>query len=154
MKKIIPVLLVMILFLSGCSGMKKNPLESNDWKFSRIVAVQTGVVVFSSEKDSSKYNTAKTADFSFTANESKMTIKDNASGNEWTLDYIINETAEISNRDGTVYDITYTTEEKTVKGFATTGIANLNDVSEYNYLIITLGGYELYFNDMEEIRLG
>lgn len=154
MKKAISVLLIMILFLSGCSKTEKISIKNSDWKFSRIIQSQTDIVVFSSEKEISKHNTAKTIDLSFSANESKMTIKDNASGNEWTLDYIINETAEISNRDGTVYDITYTTEEKTVKGFATTGIANLNDVSQHNYLIITIDGYELYFNDISENILG
>ncbi len=153
MKRILPVLLIMILLLSGCKGAEKNSLDKSDWNFSRIIEIQTGVVVFSNEKNSAKYNTAKVIDLSFTADESKITIKDSATGNEWALDYAENKTAKTNNTEGTIYDITYTSEEKTIKGYATTGIANLSDVSKYTYIVITLGGYELHFNDMTETKI-
>ena len=98
MKKVISLLLIMILFLSGCST-KNETLANNDWKFSRIVDTQSGNVTFSSEKEASKFNGAKVADLSCTADDSKITIKDNATGNEWTLDYIKNNTIKTNNED-------------------------------------------------------
>ena len=153
MKKVISLLLIMILFLSGCST-KNETLANNDWKFSRIVDTQSGNVTFSSEKEASKFNGAKVADLSCTADDSKITIKDNATGNEWTLDYIKNNTIKTNNEDGANFDITYTTEEKAVKGFATTGVVNQNGEDGSDYLIINLDGYELHFNNIEEIKIG
>ncbi len=146
MKKVISLLLIMILFLSGCSGTQKDSLANISWNFSRIVDTQTGVTVFSSEKENSKYNTAKVTDLSCMADDNKITIKDNATGNEWTLDYSKNTTAKTNNTEGVIYDISYTSEEKTLTGYATTGLANLND-----YLIITIGGYELHFIEQTQL---
>lgn len=143
----------MVLFFSGCSSTVKDSLANNSWNFTRIVDNQTGVTVFSSEKESSKYSTAKVADLSCTATENKITVKDNTTGNEWALDYIKNETAKTNNTEGTVYDISYTAGEKTLTGYATTGIANLSDDGGNNYLIITLGGYELHFIDTQELPI-
>ena len=153
MKKVIPLLLIIILLSGGCSAAKES-LGNNNWKFSRIVESQTDTGAFVSEKDSVKYKGAKVIDLSCSANENEITIKDNATGNEWKLGYAENKTVTTNNTDGSIFDITYTTEDKTVKGFATTGIANTNGEGGSNYLIINFGGYELYFNDIEEIKIG
>lgn len=153
MKKIIPLLLVILLLLSGCTDSGKVSVENSEWKFSRIIEADTNKVVFSNEKDNSKFEGSKIIDLSCSATENQITIKDNASGTEWILDYTENKNAETNNPDGSIYEVTYTAEEKSIRGYATTGIANLNDVVENEYLIITLGGYELHFVNLEDVTL-
>lgn len=153
MKKVISVLIVLVFVLSGCSSIAKDSLGNNNWEFSRIIETENGKVAFSSENNSTKFSDAKIIDLSCTANDNEIILKDNTTNNEWILSYTVNETAETNNADGQIYDISYTAEEKNITGYATTGIANLNDISQCNYLIITLGGYELYFIESEKIIL-
>ncbi len=153
MKKVISLLLIMVLFFSGCKSTEKVTIENNDWKFSRIVESKTDKVVFSSQKDSFKYDGAKSIDISCSADNGKIIIKDNSSGNEWHLDYTENKKAKTNNTDGYIYEVTYSTESENIKGYASTGAANLNGITANDYLIVTISGYDLYFVNLEETKL-
>ncbi len=153
MKKIVSLLLIMVLFLSGCSAKDNKTLENYNLEISRIVESETKKVLFSSEKENSKYDNAEIISLSCTANKNEITIKDNSTNKEWVLDYSINKTAETNNTEGAVFDISYTAEEKTLTGYATTGTANISENEGNDYLIITLGGYELHFIEMQELQI-
>lgn len=147
MKKVISVLLILILVLSGCSQTKNVPVEDFDWKFSRIALTESGEVVFCSEDNKLKFEDAKVSDFDFSADKGIITITNAETSESWTLEYQENKTVPTTNTEGSVYDVYYNSEEKNLKGYATTAIAAKSDVSFDYYLIITIGGYDLYFID-------
>ncbi|MBR3781270.1 MAG: hypothetical protein IKK63_08735 [Clostridia bacterium] len=150
MKKIISLLLILVFVLSGCNAAKKVRIDEYNWTFSRITSTETDKVIFTSEKNSSRYTEAKIINIKCTVSGDEITISDPASKESWKIQYTENKEAKTNNADGLIYDLTYSAEENSIKGFATTGIANMNDVDEDYYLILTIGGYELYFMDITD----
>ncbi len=150
MKKVISVLLILIFVLSGCSQTKNVPVEKFDWEFSRIAVTKTGEVVFCSEYNKPKFENAKVSDFDLSADKGIITITNAETSESWTLEYEENKTAQTTNTEGSIYNVFYNSEDKNLKGYATTAIAAKNDVSFDYYLIITIGGYDLYFIDYSE----
>lgn len=150
MKKVISVLLILVFVLSGCSSFKKVRIEKYDWEISRIASTETSEVLFCSADNELKYKGAKVTDLKCLAADGKITITDSATNEEWVLEYTDNKTVQTNNTDGSIYEIKYSNDEKNLKGYATTGTASLNDVIDNYYLIITIGGYDLYFIDTAE----
>ncbi len=147
MKKIISVIVILVLVLSGCSSIRKVKIENNNWEFSRISEKETDKVVYSSEENKLKFSDAKVSDIKLSADKNTITITNSETEESWTLEYAENKTAVTNNTDGNVYDVFYKHETVYLKGYASTGIANKNDVDEDYYLIITIGGHSLYFID-------
>lgn len=150
MKKVISVMLILIFVLSGCSQSKRVPVEDYDWEFSRIAVTKTDEVVFCSEDNNLKFKNAKVSDIDFSADNGIITITNTETSESWTLEYEENKTAQTTNAEGSVYNVYYSSEEKSLKGYATTAIAAKSDVSFDYYLIITIGGYDLYFIDYSD----
>ena len=147
MKKIISVLVILVLILSGCSHSKKIKIENNNWIFSRITEKVSDTAVYCSENNKLKYSEAKVTDIKLTATKSTITITNSATDESWTLEYAESETATTNNPNGRIYDVYYKNGEEYLKGYATTGSTNKNDVNEDYYLIITIGENSLYFID-------
>lgn len=147
MKKIISVLLILVFVLSGCSAFTGVRIDKYNWGFSRIADTETSEVLFCAEKNALKYSGAQIADFECSAKDGKIIITNPATEESWTLEYADNKTVETNNTVGSIYDIYYKTETENLKGYATTGIASKSDIDDDYYLIITIGGYDLYFID-------
>ncbi len=147
MKKVISVLLILIFVLSGCSSLMGVRIEKYNWSFSRIANTENGEVIFCSAENELKYSGAKITDIKCSADDGIITVTNNATGDIWTLEYADNKTVETNNTIGSIYDIHYNSEAESLKGYATTGIASKSDVDDDYYLIITIGGYDLYFID-------
>lgn len=150
MKKIIALSLIFIFVLSGCNSSKKVHIDEYNWELSRIVSTETDETVFVSEETAAKYPEAKTISIECTVSGDEITISSPAGNESWKIKYEENKEAKTNNSDGLIYDLIYSTEENSIKGFATTGIANLNDVNESKYLILTIGGYELNFMEIKQ----
>ena len=147
MKKIISVLIILVLILSGCSSSKKVEIKNNNWEFSRITEKVSDDAVYSSEENKLKFPEAKVTDIKLTADKSTITITDSATDESWTLEYEESKTATTNNTQGRIYDVYYKNGEQYLKGYATTGVSNMNDVSMDYYLIITIGENSIYFID-------
>lgn len=150
MKKVISVLLILVFVLSGCSSLTGVPVEKYNWGFSRIAKTETGDVIFCSAENELKYSDAKITDINCYADDGKITITNPATNESWILEYEDNDTVDTNNTEGSVYNIYYKTETVSLKGYATTGIARKNDIDDDYYLIITIGGHDLYFIDTAE----
>ena len=147
MKKIFLFLLVFIFVFSGCSGTEKVKIENNNWVFSRVSDDKNNKIIFCAKENELKFKDAKISDLTFSADKSSITITNAETDESWTLEYSENKSAETNNSDGFVYDIYYKNEAEYLKGYATTGSTNKSDISSDRYLIITIGGYSLYFID-------
>ncbi len=150
MKKIFLIPLIFIFIFSGCSGTEKVKIENNDWTFSRISDDETDKIIFCSEENKLKFNEAEVSALSLSADKSSITITNSVTEEHWTLEYTENKTANTNNADGLIYDVFYKNDAEYLKGYATTGSASKNDIYNDNYLIITIGGYSLYFIDTAE----
>lgn len=150
MKKVISVLLILLFVLGGCSKFKNVPIEKYDWEFSRIAATETGEVLFCSADNELKFDNAKVSDFKCVADDGIITITNAETSEQWTLEYEDNKTVQTNNTEGSVYEVYYNSESKNLTGYATTAIASRNDVNNDYYLIITIGGYDLYFIDFTD----
>ena len=150
MKKIISLLLIMVFIFSGCNAAQKVRIDKYNWSFSRIASTETDKVIFTSKDNSAKFADAKVINLECSVSDGEITISNPESNESWKIQYTENKEVKTNNADGLIYDLTYSTEESSVKGFATTGIANMNDVDEDYYLILTIGGYELHFMDMTD----
>lgn len=147
MKKVFSVLIILVFVLSGCSNINKVRIKNNNWDLSRIAETNTDRVIFCSEENNLKFPDAKVIDLELVADKSTITITSSSTGESWTLEYRGSETAETNSKDGLVYDIYYKNEGKQLKGYASTGVASKSDVDDDYYLIITVGGYSLFFVD-------
>lgn len=147
MKKIFSILIILVLILSGCSQSKKVTIEKNNWNFSRITEKVSDEAVYSSEDNKLKFPEAKVTDIKLIADKNTITVTNPATDESWTLEYAESETATTNNSNGRIYDVYYKNGEQYLKGYASTGISNKNDVSMDYYLIITIGDYSLYFFD-------
>ncbi len=150
MKKVISVLLILVFVLSGCSSKNNIAIENYDWSFSRITQEDNGEVLFVSAENEVKYTNTKTIALECSVTADEIIISDNATGESWNLKYVANEDIQASGNEGTIYNITYSTENDVIKGYATTGAANRNNVDSDYYLIITIKNYQLYFIDTAE----
>ena len=145
MKKLFSIFIIMLLVFCGGCSTNKIQIEKNIWNFSRISENETDSVIFCSEENKLKFSDAKVTDIKLAADKNTFTVTNIETQESWLLEYNKNETAKTNNTDGLIYDVYYKGDDKTLKGYAYTGIVDKSFDNPDYYLVIAIGGHSLYF---------
>lgn len=138
MKKIIPVLFILILVMifSAC-GNDEVKIEGHEWHLRTAVNLEKeGLVVAVGEKDEA-YSDAQVVDVVLTANDGEIIITDKTNDETYVGAYeemFITDSSE-----------DYKIIMKGKDGYATVAYTTYADGTKELTLPITIGGYDMYF---------
>lgn len=132
------ILLLILIFTTGCSGFSSPKIEDYTWEMSSVAYVEDEQLVMVAVGESDPvYPEAKVIDMILTASSGKITITDKTNNKTYEGTYEV----ESKNHESTIYKITLDGKD----GYATVAMTTYADDSETPTLPINLGDYSMYF---------
>lgn len=138
MKKAGLLIILLLLFLIGCSRSNVPKIEDYNWVMTSVQSMETeGQAIAYGERGSSTLDTAKQIEMLCRAQNGKLTVTDQTNNKTYTGTYKFNGTDPQS----CVYEVVIDGKE----GMAVVAMTTYHDGSQNPTFIISLGDYTINF---------
>lgn len=137
MKKLVGLLFLLILCLTGCSRTDVVDIAGYSWRMTSVQGGEDGAVVACPADKADSYEEAAVLELRCEAENGVLTLTDSTNAKTYTGNYRVTQTSP----EATIYEVTI----GDTQGYAVTGMTTYLDGSQDPTFILSIKGYAINF---------